>query len=351
MTEIDAVMAAINKGKQQPIIYRGSELRDRRYLRATTGSLSFDLMLGGGWPLNGMNEIIGNESSGKTSTTLKTIAAQQALNPDYHTVWAAAEDFDFGWAATLGVDTSKMTFITSNIMEEVYEACLEVMKRKVTDAVVIDSLPALVPSWEDEKSMDEMTVGKGALLTNKFMRKTYGAASRSFITEERPLLCLAINQWRDTITQYGDPRTTPGGRGKNYTFLTRVEVARDEWLKDKDVTVGQVIKCRTVKNKTAPPRRTGQVDFYFEDANGHFAGDYDTIREVYNIALERDIIERKGAWYHFNGGKWNGKEAVWQAMGQDQTMVDALDSQVRTEVLGLPVQNTSSPRKRSIPRK
>ena len=43
--------------------------------------------------------------------------------------------------------------------------------------------------------------------------------------------------------------------------------------------MGRVIKCRTIKNKTAPPRRTGQVDFYFEDANGHFAGDYDTIRE------------------------------------------------------------------------
>ena len=47
-------------------------------------------------------------------------------------------------------------------MEEVYEACLEVMRKRAADAVVIDSLPALVPSWEDEKTMSEMTVGKGA---------------------------------------------------------------------------------------------------------------------------------------------------------------------------------------------
>ena len=112
-----------------------------------------------------------------------------------------------------------------------------------------------------------------------------------------------------------------------------------------------MIKCRTIKNKTAPPRRTGQVDFYFEDANGHFAGDYDTIREVYDLALLHDIIERKGAWFHFDGGKWNGKDAVWKAMGQDQTIVDALDIRVRAEVLGIaPPPNTSSPRKRSIPR-
>ena len=108
-----------------------------------------------------------------------------------------------------------------------------------------------------------------------------------------------INQWRDSIVAFGDPRTTPGGRGKNYTYLTRVEATRDEWLKDKDKQVGQVIKCRTIKNKTAPPRRTGQVDFYFEDANGHLAGDYDTVREVFDLAVLHDIIERKGAWYHF----------------------------------------------------
>jgi len=348
MTEIDDLMAKMNK--KDTLLYKGADLLDRRFLRASTGSLSFDLMLGGGWPLNGINEIIGNESSGKTSMTLKTIATQQALDPHYHVVWAASEDFDFGWAATLGVDASRMTFILSNIMEEVYEACLQVMQKRAADCVVIDSLPALVPSWEDEKTMAEMTVGKGALLTNKFMRKTYTAAARSYVEYERPVLCLVVNQWRDAITQYGDPRTTPGGRGKNYTYLTRVEVTKDEWLKDKDAQVGQVIKCRTIKNKTAPPRRTGQVDFYFDDSNGHFAGDYDTIREVFDIALLHDVVERKGAWYHFGDGKWNGKDKMWEAMGQDQTLVDELDIRVRTEVLGLVPAAATAPRKRSIPR-
>lgn len=349
MNEIDAIIASTNK--KQELLYRGADLLDRRFLRASTGSLSFDLMLGGGWPLNGINEIIGNESSGKTSIALKTLATQQALDPDYHTLWAASEDFDFGWAATLGVDASKMTFILSNIMEEVYEACLEVMKRRAADAVIIDSLPALVPSWEDEKTMSEMTVGKGALLTNKFMRKSYTAAARSYVEHERSLLCLVVNQWRDAIVQFGDPRTTPGGRGKNYTYLTRVETVRDDWLKWGDDQVGQVIKARTIKNKTAPPRRTGQVDFYFQDSNGRYAGDYDTIKEVFDLAILHDIIERKGAWYHLGDQKWNGKDAVWKAMGEDQTLVDVLDTRVRTEVLGLPQTLPSSPsRKRSIPR-
>ena len=351
---IEAVMADINKAQgkgKPPIIFKGAEILDTRYQRASSGSLSFDLAHGGGWPMNGVNEIIGNESSGKTSIVLKTIAAQQAADPDFHTVWVAGEDFDFAWAAQLLVDATRMTFVTSNIMEEVYDAALAVMKRRATDCLVIDSLPALVPILEDEKTMAEYTVGRGAYLTNRFMRATYGAAGRSKVEYDRPLLCLVINQWRDTITQFGDPRTTPGGRGKNYTYLTRTEVTKDEWLKDKDKIVGQTIKIRTIKNKTHPPRRVGQADFYFDDANGHIAGDYDTIREVYNIALEQEVIERKGAWYHFNGGKWNGKDAVWEAMKLDQALIDELDMRVRTEVLGQAPPNTSSPtRKRTVPR-
>ena len=56
------------------------------------------------------------------------------------------------------------------------------------------------------------------------------------------------------------------------------------------------------------------MDFYFEDANGHQPVSYDTVREVFDIALVHDIIERKGAWYHFGKQKWNGKDAVWKAM-------------------------------------
>ena len=184
--------------------------------------------------------------------------------------------------------------------------------------------------------MAEMTVGKGALLTNKFMRKTYTAAARSYVEYERPL---PVSSWSTSGVTPSSSSVTPAPRRAAGARTTPTSPGsrspRDEWLKDKDTQVGQVIKCQTIKNKTAPPRRTGQVDFYFEDANGHFAGDYDTIREVYDLALLHDIIERHGAWFHFGDEKWNGKDAVWKAMGDDQAIVDALDIRVRTEVLGL----------------
>jgi len=350
--DIDAIMASINKKAKAEVLVKGSVLKDTKYMRHTTGSLSFDLALGGGWPLNCVNEIVGLESMGKTVIALKTIAAAQALDPDHHTLWVAAEDFDFPWAEQLGVDADRMTFVLSNIMEEAYESCDRVMKERAADAVVIDSLPALMPSEEDEKTMMEYTVGRGALLTNKFMRKCIHATKRSLTEADRNLTMLVINQWRDRVgVMFGDPRTTPGGKGKNFTYATRVDVSREEWLKDGDVQVGQTIKINTIKNKTAPPRRTGQVDFYFTDVKGHPQGSYDRVRELWDVAIERDVLERHGAWYHFKGKKWNGKDSVWDAMQQDESLVSAVDTEVRRQVLHIEPPPAAAPRKRKVVRK
>lgn len=356
MTEIDALIALINRKAKDEILVRGSQLKQMSFQRCTTGSLVFDVMLGGGWPLNCWNEIIGNESSGKTSMVLKTIAALQALNPHHHTLWVASEDFDHDWAEELSVDVERMTFVTTNVMEAAYDAVLAIMEERAVDAVVIDSYPALVPSDEDEKLMAELTVGRGAYFTNKFMRKSYAALKRSLTEEDRPCLCLFINQWRDRIgaISYGDPRITPGGKGKNYSFLTRVEVAREEWLTTASkVKVGQAIKCRTLKNKTAPPQRTGTVDFYFEDGARIAKGQYDTIKQVHALAVASDILERKGAWYSFEGRRWQGEAAVLKDMQDDPLLVAALTSQVRHFLLNEPLPESVDPpkaKKRTVKR-
>src|SRR6476620_4323645 len=79
MNEIDALIAEVNKEMKSEVLVYASEIPSFR--RVTTGSLSFDLALGGGWPLNCWNEIIGNESHGKTVIVLKTLAANMAIDP------------------------------------------------------------------------------------------------------------------------------------------------------------------------------------------------------------------------------------------------------------------------------
>lgn len=338
MTALDDLIAKTNKKAGDTLIQRGADLKSLVIPRITTGSLAFDLALGGGWPLNCWNEVIGNESNGKTVMVLKTIAACQALNPEHETLWIASEDFVPDWAEALGIDLDRVAVANTKVMEDAYQLMVDAIDGRVADAVVLDSYPALIPTVEDEKTMHEMSVGLGARLTGQFMRKSNKAQRRSLVEEDRDCLGIIINQWRDKIgTMYGDPRTTPGGKAKNFSYFTRVEVTRDDWLERGTQKVGLSIKAKTIKNKTAPPQRTGVVDFYFSDSSPFHKGDYDTVKEVSNIAISLDVVSRRGAMYHFGEQKWRGKEEFLGALREDLGLQFEVERAVRSAVLVTPV--------------
>lgn len=335
--EAKKVMALINKRFGDNVVVIGGDIRADLIQRVTTGSTTFDYILGGGFPSNQWNELVGEPSHGKTAIALKTIAANQAANPEYTAVWVAAEQWVPEYAEMCGVDTSRVIVIETNIMEEAYDAVIAFAESKSVDAIVIDSLPALVPGPEDEKNMDEMTVGRGALITNKFFRKAGAAMKRSMTEAERPILGLIINQYRMKIgVMHGDPRTTPGGQGKDYAFFTRSEVRRDEWIEAgsgvNKMRVGQRIKIRTLKNKTAPPSRTAYVDFYFSDHSIYEAGDYDVAKEVAAMAIVKQLVDRKGGWIYYGDRKWQGQESLVNSLREE---VDFL-SELREKVLSTP---------------
>jgi len=333
--EAKKIMLALNKKLGDNVVVIGEDIRPGLVSKITTGSTTFDYILGGGFPANQWNELIGEASHGKTAIALKCIAANQAVNPDHTTVWVAAEQWVPEYAAMCGVDTSRVIVVETNIMEEAYQAVIDFAESKSVDAIVIDSLPALVPSPEDEKNMDELTVGRGAMITNKFFRKAGAAMKRSLVEDERPILGLVINQYRMKIgVMHGDPRTTPGGEGKNYAFFTRSEVRRDEWIEagsgvNKE-RVGQRIKIRTIKNKVAPPQRVAYVDFYFSDHSIYEAGDYDLAKEVAAMAIVKEIVERRGGWVYHGERKWNGQEAFVNALREELDLMEELRDRVLT---------------------
>jgi recombination protein RecA len=323
MMKIDAglvkLITGLNKKMGDGTVVLGSDIRDDVMGRITTGSLALDVALGGGWPVNQWHEIIGEASNGKTALALKTIAANQKRDPEFTTVWVAAEQWVPGYAEMCGVDSSRVYVVSTNVMEEAYEAVIQITDSKAVDCIVIDSLPALVPSSEDEKEMEESTVGRSALLTNKFFRKV-GKASM-------------INQWRSKIgVMYGDPRTTPGGLGKDYAFFTRCEVRRDEWIEagtgQEKRRIGQSIKVRVLKNKSAPPSQVAVVDFYFSEGGDVPAGDFDFAKEILAIGKLNKVIARAGAYYRYADRQWQGEDAMLTAIRGEIDLREALERDV-----------------------
>jgi recombination protein RecA len=218
-------------------------------------------------------------------------------------------------------------------MEEAYEAVIKITESKAIDCIILDSLPALVPSSEDDKEMEESTVGRSALLTNKFFRKVGKASKRSLIDTERPFIGLIINQWRSKIgVMYGDPRTTPGGLGKDYAFFTRMEVRRDEWIEagtgQEKRRIGQTIKVRVLKNKSAPPAQIALVDFYFSSGGDIPAGEFDFAKEVVSIGILNKVIIRAGAYYRYADRQWQGSDAMLVSIREEIDLKEALERDV-----------------------
>jgi recombination protein RecA len=195
----------------------------------------------------------------------------------------------------------------------------------------------LVPGAEDEKEMEESTVGRGALLTNKFFRKIGKASKRSLTEHERPFIGIILNQWRSKIgVMYGDPRTTPGGLGKDYAFFTRTEIRRKEWIEvgsgDNKRKIGQTIAIRVIKNKSAAPGAVAQIDFYFDEGDGFTAGDYDFAKESVAIGKLNKVISRAGAYYSFGDRKWLGEDAMLSSIREEIDLREALEREVLESV-------------------
>jgi recombination protein RecA len=338
--EVLKVAALVNKKHGDNTVVLASKVQLPK--RITTGSLTLDVVLGGGWPMNHWVEVVGEASHGKTALALKTIAANQKLNPEFTTVWIAAEAFDSKYAEMCGVDNERVLLVETNSMEDAFEAVIKFMESKSVDMVVIDSLPALVPSAEDEKTMEEFTVGRGALITNKFFRKVASATRRDLIEEERPVLGLMINQYRMKIgVMHGDPRTTPGGLGKDYAYSIRCEVKRDEWLEvgtgQEKRRVGQTIRVRTIKNKTFPPQQTAYLDFYFAGGGAISEGEYDRGKEIVALGILNGIIERRGGWMYYADRKWQGAQALIDSLREEIDLSEEISMAVMDTLKSKPV--------------
>lgn len=334
--EAQKVINTLNKKLGGDVVIMASDITQING-RIPTGSVTFDYILGGGFPVNQWHELVGESSHGKSFIALKTIAANQAKDPEYTAVWVAAEAWDPAWSTACGVDQSRVIVIETTVMEEAYDACIAFAESKAVDCIVIDSLPALTPSPEVAKSMDEMTVGRGALLTNKFFRKVGAAMARSLTESERPIVGILINQWRMQIgVMHGDPRITPGGRGKDFAYYTRTEIKRDEWIEvgpsGNKKRIGQRMRMRTIKNKSAPPHRVAFVDMYFDDGGECKPGEIDFGKEIVALCLVKEVIARRGAWYFYKDEKWQGVDAIIASIREDLDLREELEQLAVTTV-------------------
>lgn len=250
----------------------------------SSGSLSLDAILGiGGFPRGRIVEIFGPMGSAKSTLCLSVVAKAQEQN-----ILCAYIDvehsLDPNYMTALGVNMDELLLSQPSYGEEALEVLDTLIGTGAVGVVVIDSIAALTPKAELEGTMEEQQMGLQARMMSKALRKITAKAS------ENKVCVIFTNQIREKMTPYGNPETTPGGRGMGFYSSVRLDLRKKEDLKAKadGAIIGIKVQAKIVKNKMAPPLKICTFDVIYGKG-------IDTIGGHIDYAIHRGILKVAGA--------------------------------------------------------
>ena len=287
-----------------------------------TGSLTLDMALGiGGYPKGRIIEIYGPESSGKTTLTLHAIAEVQKQGGTAAFI-DAEHAIDPVYAKNLGVTIDELILSQPDSGEQGLEIAETLVRSGAIDLVVVDSVAALVPQVELDGEMADQQMGLQARLMSKALRKLSGVMNKTDCT------IIFINQLREKIgVMFGNPETTTGGRALKFYSSVRVEIRRSEVIKNGTEIVGNKVNIKVVKNKVAPPFKSTQVDIIYGKGISRDG-------EVLDLAVDKDIVDKSGAWYAYKGEKiGQGRENAKRYLVEHPDIMNEITEAIKASLM------------------
>lgn len=290
--ELKAVVDAFNDGKgaNNRIIRLGNDER-AFYGRISTGILSLDLALGGGFKSSRGSLIYGEKSTGKSTVALLTIVSLLRDNPDQVAAYIDLEGtFDPDYAKRLGVDLSRFVLIEPESGEEAVDLAAAIFSTKEVGIVVTDSIAMLTPMKEIDESAEKSFPGIHARLTGNYLRRLNNAMLRERHRDHYALV-LHINQFRMRIgVMFGDPRTLPGGKALEFCTSQQVITYNKEHQKDGIVMFNEH-EFKITKDKTGGRLKEGKFKLIRDtESTGLPEGYIDQARTIINFGTRVGIV-------------------------------------------------------------
>lgn len=332
---IDIAIGQIEKQHGKGTVMRLGDNPYNEVATISTGSIMVDYALGvNGIPRGRITEIYGPEASGKTTLALQIIAQAQKAG-GYAAFVDAEHAFDPKYARNLGINTDELLISQPDSGEQALEITETLIRSGALDVIVIDSVAALVPRAELEGEMGDSHMGLQARLMSQALRKITGVVSKTRTS------CVFINQVREKIgVMFGNPETTTGGRALKFYSSVRIDIRRIGSLKKGDEVLGNRTKVKIVKNKVAPPFKV--VEFNILYGKG-----ISRVSEILDLAVEYDIIEKRGSWYRYDGEPiGQGTDAAIQFLEEDEELTARIEKIVREKLMPTPPPEEKKPKEK-----
>ena len=315
---LQTALAQIDKNFGKGTVMRLGDRTEMNVEAIPTGSLALDAALGiGGVPKGRIIEIYGPESSGKTTLALHILAEAQKRGGEVAFV-DAEHALDPVYAAALGVDTDNLLVSQPDTGEQALEITDALVRSGAVDAVVVDSVAALVPKQEIEGEMGDTFVGLQARLMSQALRKLAGTIAKT------NCVVIFINQLRMKIgVMYGNPETTTGGNALKFYASVRLDVRRIESIKEGGNVIGNKTRVKVVKNKVAPPFREAVFEILYGQGISKWG-------ELVDLAVQMDIIQKSGSWFSMGDERiGQGANSVKEYLIANPDIAANVEAQVR----------------------
>ena len=331
---LQTALAQIDKNFGKGTVMRLGDRPEMNVEAIPTGSLALDAALGiGGVPKGRIIEIYGPESSGKTTLALHILAEAQKRGGEVAFV-DAEHALDPVYAAALGVDIDNLLVSQPDTGEQALEITDALVRSGAVDAVVVDSVAALVPKQEIEGEMGDTFVGLQARLMSQALRKLAGTIAKT------NCVVIFINQLRMKIgVMYGNPETTTGGNALKFYSSVRLDVRRIESIKEGGNVIGNKTRVKVVKNKVAPPFREAVFEIMYGQGISKWG-------ELVDLAVQMDIVQKSGSWFSMGDERiGQGANSVKEYLMANPEIAESVEAQVRERLMNASMAAPKQPAK------
>lgn len=332
VNRLDQKIAEYNTKYKEEIGSRGVKSNEIPLIPFTSPLVNY--MTHGGFPRGKIVEFFGLESSGKTTTAIDIcynaqkvflreyqssiqklvdknkkfpnaannaeLEASKEAGPQKVVYFDLEQTLDIKWLKQLGVDLNSIYLIRPDgqSAEQLLEMLMDLVSTGEVGLVVLDSVPALVSDAELGKTLDEQTMGGVAKLLGTFFRKILPLLKKFTCS------LLVVNQLRESMSAYGDPYVTPGGKALKFYACLRLHFQKgnllgkngEEIKVSSEKAYGNIVQIRLKKSKIFPPDRllTSYTLSYFEGIQ------YED--DLVILLLAESVIGQAGSFFTLSNG-------------------------------------------------